>query len=415
MVNNTANNANADGANVDGKGVNNDDGDSTSSEGERTRGPNDSLHHPLDRPLDGSALDNSGMTLKSDPDDESARGFGTTKSQTGGRGKEASGRRSCGTTRLCRWVSFLTSFVSCDGSGPLSSLLGYRPTHVVHLAGTRSDALLGAAYRGVGDEAHHVSILTGSEGIGGLRPPWPPRPPLHPTIPLRHHDRLRGSSRLADEILAASYRALHGVLPVGIRTGLVYNPRGFGVPSAGVPLGVDVRGGMGGGGVQLGGGVRGGAMTSRTASLDVGAAEATVQGMYGIWAGGIREREDEQAVAEAEEAGGEEREEEARRRRRLGEHRLLQEVGWGHLAHDRRDFVFVEGKQLASKRTQRKWIWIRTLQAEQNATKTEGDVRVVRLLMLTSSFRAKNVSWDYVGKEGGGVLGGRRIRRLILC
>ncbi|KAL7554158.1 hypothetical protein ACHAWF_017689 [Thalassiosira exigua] len=110
---------------------------STSSDGERTRGPDDPLCHPLDRVLDGSALDDSGMTHESFPDDESARGFGTrmsrkcrkstTKSQTEGtksrgRGEETSGRRSRGATRGCRWVFSSTSF------GCFSRLRSFRET-----------------------------------------------------------------------------------------------------------------------------------------------------------------------------------------------------------------------------------------------------------------------------------------------
>ena len=140
---------------------------------------------------------------------------------------------------------------------------------------------------------------------------------------------LHGASRLIDEILSSSYHALHGISSIGLRFDAIYGPRGFGVPSSSIPLYSVDR-----------------VKRRRGVSPDVELGEVAVRGLWRKWMEVVRER----AAAAAAEEDDEEEEEEEDKRRRLGEERqvnLIEEAGWSHLAHDKRDFVFVEGKYLA--------------------------------------------------------------------
>ncbi|KAL9180526.1 hypothetical protein ACHAXT_010979 [Thalassiosira profunda] len=334
----------------------------------------------------------------------------------------------------------LTPGTTSDGSGPLEALLEYRPTHVVHLAGTQADSLLNSephSYTPGGNEDDHSSsrrvfrnrreeeegilwdsissrphlydLRMGATGMEQLLSAAVAQTMLMPdrgsyrrlsdldkakmkrphvvyassydalrfrdaaerlnnqqhgklskkTKQRRNHGGddeevlgsasphaakrpprgLHGASRLIDEILASSYHALHGVSSVGLRFDAIYGPRGFGAPSASVPLFHVDR-------------VR----RRRGVSPDVSLAEAAVRGLNRPWMDMIKQREKEaeleaaaaeaEAEAEAEAVGGEQGDaEEKGARRRLGEEwqrSLVEEAGWTHLANDRRDFVFVE-------------------------------------------------------------------------
>lgn len=145
---------------------------------------------------------------------------------------------------------------------------------------------------------------------------------------------LHGVSRLVDEVLASSYRALHGVSAVCLRFGTIYGPHGFGATSTSVPI-FHIDDGDGG-------------EVRSAASPDVDLAETAVRGLYRRWTEDIKAREAEAEAAEDEESGEEEG---AGQRRRLSSEEsgarrlsLIEEAGWAHLARDRRDFVFVEGE-----------------------------------------------------------------------
>jgi len=352
----------------------------------------------------------------------------------------------------------LTPGTTKSGSGPLDIILSYRPTHIVHLAGTQSDSLLNSNYHqgGGGDESHESTIFQNKEeeeddiliesissrphlfdlrmGMTGMeqllsgvvaqtmispstnaydhnngdvykdtekkelakrkRPhvvyassydalhfrdmahhlnkkktskrgssfdeesvlghsisqsPQPKRPPRG----------LHGVSRLIDELIASSYHALHDIPSVGLRFDSIYGPRGFGVPSTSVPIFHSDR-------IKPG-------RTKRGVSPDVDLAETAVRNLYKGWSSEVKIKLDKEA--EEEEGDDDEEEEEENRRRRLSEvkksHRsdlvdrfnkltseqqqahshhvnpnpnLIEETGWMHVAHDPRDFVFVEGK-----------------------------------------------------------------------
>ncbi|KAL7538596.1 hypothetical protein ACHAXR_008667, partial [Thalassiosira sp. AJA248-18] len=159
--------------------------------------------------------------------------------------------------------------------------------------------------------------------------------------PSQHQKRpphsLHGTSRLIDEILSASYFALHGISsPIGLRFDAIYGPRGFGVPSSSVPiLHVDRT------------------KRRRGVSPDVELAEVAVRGLWRRWMDIVRER----AAAAAEEEEEEEESEDGKekdannQRRRLGEERqvnLIEEAGWMHLVHDRRDFCLWKTRSVTS-------------------------------------------------------------------
>jgi hypothetical protein len=312
---------------------------------------------------------------------------------------------------------------SRDGSGYLDAILEYRPTHIVHLAGTQSDSLLSANYHAQGEGAspshrntihqnkdeeeddilkesvssrphlydlrmgvtgmeqllsgavaqmmippsaepasvitphtsesdrvkmrkphivyassydamyfrdtdvrlkqHAKKIVLEHENLGNTSPPLP-KAPSH---------GIHGMSRLVDEILASSYHALHNIPSIGLRFDAIYGPRGFGVPSTSVPIYHPDRT----------------KTNKRGVSPDVSLAETAVRSLYRTWTETVnaneesarreaakKKEEDIAAVEEAEAPG-----------RRLGEMRrlnLIEEAGWMHLAHERRDFVFVDGE-----------------------------------------------------------------------
>jgi len=347
----------------------------------------------------------------------------------------------------------LTPGTTKSGSGPLDIILSYRPTHIVHLAGTQSDSLLNSNYhQGGTDESHQSTVFQNKEeeeddiliesissrphlfdlrmGMTGMeqllsgvvaqtmispstnayddpgdeysgtekemkRPhvvyassydalhfrdmahhlnkkktskrgssfdeesvlghsisqsPQPKRPPRG----------LHGVSRLIDELIASSYHALHDIPSVGLRFDSIYGPRGFGVPSTSVPIFHSDR-------------IKPGRTLKRGVSPDVDLAETAVRNLYKGWSSAVKIKLDKEA--EEEEGDDDEEEEEENRRRRLSEvkssHRsdlvdrfnkltseqqqahshhvnpnpnLIEETGWMHVAHDPRDFVFVEGK-----------------------------------------------------------------------
>jgi hypothetical protein len=325
----------------------------------------------------------------------------------------------------------LTPGTARDGSGHLDVMLEYRPTHIVHLAGTQSDSLLSANYRAQGGDAspsHHNFIFqnkdeeeddilkesvssrphlydlrmgaTGMEQLlsGAVAQTMIPprvgpaaavtahlsesdlakmRKPhivyasssdalyfrdatarlkenarkvldhetlgnISPPLPKTPSRGIHGMSRLVDEILASAYHALHNIPSIGLRFDAIYGPRGFGVPSTSVPIYHADR-------------VR---KTKRGVSPDVDLAETAVRSLYRTWTDVVIAKEDADREEKEEEmegdgaAGGEERdgkggEEDAVPRRRLEEARhlnLIEEAGWMHLAHERRDFVFVDGE-----------------------------------------------------------------------
>ena len=58
----------------------------------------------------------------------------------------------------------LTPGTTKTGSGPLDIILSYRPTHIVHLAGTQSDSLLNSNYhQGGTDESHESTVFQNKE------------------------------------------------------------------------------------------------------------------------------------------------------------------------------------------------------------------------------------------------------------
>ena len=146
---------------------------------------------------------------------------------------------------------------------------------------------------------------------------------------------LRGMSRLIDEIISSSYHALYNVPSIGLRFDAIYGPRGFGVPSTSIPIFHADR-------IKR---------TKRGVSPDVDLAETAVRSLYKKWTADVKVKRDKEAAAEEEEESDDEKEEEEEKeeeRRRLSEEArhmsLIEESGWMHLAHDQRDFVFVEGK-----------------------------------------------------------------------
>lgn len=326
----------------------------------------------------------------------------------------------------------LTPGTTKGGSGHLDVILEYRPTHIVHLAGTQSDSLLSANYHAHGDNvssqsSHQSTIFENRDeeeddilmesissrphlfdlrmGVTGMeqllagvvaQTMIPPKhssekdlakmraphivyassydsmffrdttsrlqqnarrgvlehetlgntsPPLHKP-PSRG---LHGVSCLIDEILASSYKALHNIPSIGLRFDVIYGPRGFGVPSTSVPIYHSDR-------VKK---------TKRGVSPDVDLAETAVRSLYRTWTDAInakKAREEAETVEELEKKNeegdsiigdastGNDSEGVAVAGRRLEEARrlnLIEEAGWMHLAHERRDFVFVDGMIVA--------------------------------------------------------------------
>jgi hypothetical protein len=172
------------------------------------------------------------------------------------------------------------------------------------------------------------------ETLGNASPPLP-KPPSR---------GLHGVSRLIDEILASSYKALHNIPSIGLRFDVIYGPRGFGVPSTSVPIYHADR-------VKK---------MKRGVSPDVDLAETAVRSLYRTWMDAInakkaREEAEKVELEKKNEEGdsigvagtGIKREGVTVSGRRLKEARrlnLIEEAGWMHLAHERRDFVFVDGK-----------------------------------------------------------------------
>lgn len=322
----------------------------------------------------------------------------------------------------------LTPGTARDGSGHLDVILEYRPTHIVHLAGTQSDSLLSANYHAQGDDvspSHRNSIFQNKDeeeddilkesvssrphlydlrmGVTGMeqllsgavaQTMIPPsvgsaaavadhlsesdlakmRKPhivyassydalffrdttarlkqnsrrnaleletlgnTSPPLPKTPSRGIHGMSRLVDEILASSYHALHNIPSIGLRFDAIYGPRGFGVPSTSVPIYHADR-------------VR---RTKRGVSPDVDLAESAVRSLYRTWTDAVNakeeaEREEAEEEMDGYDAGGLE-ENDGKGGRRLEEARrynLIEEAGWMHLAHERRDFVFVDGESAA--------------------------------------------------------------------
>ena len=318
----------------------------------------------------------------------------------------------------------LTPGITKGGSGHLDAILEYRPTHIVHLAGTQSDSLLSANYHAHGDDvssqsSHRSTIFENRDeeeddiliesissrphlfdlrmGVTGMEQllsgvvAQTMIPPKHssekdlakmkaphivyassydsmffrdttsrlqqnarrgvlehetlgntsPPLPKTPSRGLHGMSRLVDEILASSYKALHNIPSIGLRFDVIYGPRGFGVPSTSVPIYHADR-------VKK---------TKRGVSPDVDLAETAVRSLYRTWTDAINAKK---AREEAEKMELDKKNEGdnsisaaivsegvAAARRRLEQARhlnLIEEAGWMHLAHERRDFVFVDGK-----------------------------------------------------------------------
>ncbi|KAL3826664.1 hypothetical protein ACHAXA_001187 [Cyclostephanos tholiformis] len=316
----------------------------------------------------------------------------------------------------------LTPGTTRDGSGHLDVVLEYRPTHIVHLAGTQSDSLLSANYHaksdgaspshrntihqnkdeeeddilkeGVSARPHLYDLRMGVTGMEQLLsgavaqmmipPKAGPAIAITPhmsesdmakmtkphivyassydaiyfrdtTVRLQQHARktvierdnlgntfppppktpsrgIHGMSRLIDEILASSYHALHNIPSIGLRFDVIYGPRGFGVPSTSIPIYHADR-------IKT---------TKRGVSPDVDLAETAVRSLYKAWMEAINTNEDAKRRGAEKETEGDiaaKGEEDATPGRRLEEARrlnLIEESGWMHLAHERRDFVFVD-------------------------------------------------------------------------
>ena len=121
-----------------------------------------------------------------------------------------------------------------------------------------------------------------------------------------------GVSRLIDRLLSTSYHALHSVSSIGLQFNAIYGPHGFGVPSTSVPIFHE----------------------SRKRRCEFGGNGCW--GLYHRWTNANKEKQEEQEEKDGEDSGGKKDEE-----RQLN---LIEEAGWMHLAHNRRDFVSVEGK-----------------------------------------------------------------------
>jgi nucleoside-diphosphate-sugar epimerase len=322
----------------------------------------------------------------------------------------------------------LTPGTARDGSGHLDVILEYRPTHIVHLAGTQSDSLLSANYHAQGEGAspshrnaihqnkdeeeddmlkesvssrpHLYDLRMGVTGMEQLlsgavaQMMIPPRAGPASAITahmsesdmvkirkphivyassydamyfrdtdvrLKQHARrtvvehetlgntsppmpktpsrgIHGMSRLVDEILASSYHALHNIPSIGLRFDAIYGPRGFGVPSTSVPIYHADR-------IKT---------TKRGVSPDVDLAETAVRSLYWTWTESVNaneeatRREAEKKMEEDIAAGGEEAAAPGRRLEEARRLNLIEEAGWMHLAHERRDFVFVDGESSLS-------------------------------------------------------------------
>ena len=152
-----------------------------------------------------------------------------------------------------------------------------------------------------------------------------------PHMPKRPAHGLHGVSRLIDEIIASSYYALHNIPSVGLRFDAVYGPRGFGVPSTSVPIFHADR-------IKR---------TKRGVSPDVDLAETAVRNVYTRWSTDVKaklEKEEAEWAEENEEEKEEEGEEAERRLSEVESQRmtLIENAGMTHLAHEHRDFVYVE-------------------------------------------------------------------------
>lgn len=324
----------------------------------------------------------------------------------------------------------LTPGTARDGSGTLNAVLDYRPTHIVHLAGTQSDSLLNSNRHGESDNGvsphgnavfrnkdeeeedilqesissrpHLYDLRMGAVGMEQLLsaavaqtmlPPTVGRVPdttttlsesdsdkmtrphivyasthdallFHDTAarieqeekkkvlenenlgstsspqPKRPSRGLHGASRLIDEIISSSYHSLHNIPSIGLQFDAIYGPRGFGVSSASVPIFYTDRN----------------KKPKRGISPDVDLAETAVRRLYRKWMdavkakaghGDAKKHDDEKQAGDIEDEG--EKEEDGGRRLEESRHlNLLEEAGWTHAAHDRRDFVFVEGESATS-------------------------------------------------------------------
>ena len=137
------------------------------------------------------------------------------------------------------------------------------------------------------------------------------RPNDLPTVSTEYHTSLTK--------ISVSYHALHGVSSIGLRFDAIYGPRGFGVSSTSVPIFHEGR------------------KRRRGVSPDVDLAEVAVRGLYRRWTDANKDKQEKEEDKDGED-GATKKEEE----RQLN---FIEEAGWMHLAHDRRDFVFVEGKR----------------------------------------------------------------------
>jgi len=153
----------------------------------------------------------------------------------------------------------------------------------------------------------------------------------------RHHKRpprdLHGMSHLHAEIMASSYKSMYGISTVGLRFDAIYGKRGFGTPSTSVPLFHSLR-----------------TRKRRGTSPAVDTVETAIRRVYRKWMDVVRavKKEFEEDEDEDGEEGGEEEDENMRSGRRLTSMdgqpptSLVEETGWSHLAHDRRDFVYLD-------------------------------------------------------------------------
>ncbi len=303
-----------------------------------------------------------------------------------------------------------------DGSGPLNAILDYRPTHIVHLAGTQSGSLLNSNYRRENDDLsqrentifrnkdeeeedilkesissrpHLYDLRMGVVGMEQLLSAAAAQMMLPPTVGppsnsvlsdndldkmakphivyastydailfrdtaarLRQEDKkkeleyenlgstsvpqpkrpprgLHGVSRLIDEVISSSYHSLHNIPSIGLRFDIIYGPRGFGVSSASVPIFHADRG------------------LKRGVSADVDLAETAVKSLYRKWTDAVHASAEKDETEDEDDGEREDLNQREERGRRLEEARhvnLLEGTGWIHSAHDRRDFVFVEGE-----------------------------------------------------------------------
>ena len=151
----------------------------------------------------------------------------------------------------------------------------------------------------------------------------------------RHHKRpprdLHGMSHLQSEIMASSYNSMYGISAVGLRFDAIYGKRGFGTPSTSVPLFHSLR-----------------TRKRRGTSPVVDTVETAIRRNYRKWMDFVRAVKKELENGDEEEEEGEDENTQSGRRLTSVDGQpptsLVEEAGWSHLAHYRRDFVYLDGK-----------------------------------------------------------------------